>query len=102
MGLKRTPMAPSALAFGAGREVLVGGKDYGSGGVRVLDFDGRRIEKHRGNSKAPEIEGTEVSLPPHIEGTEPIAYRRFQEGVGKSLRAVGVSPQADTPLRERA
>ena len=94
MGLKRTPMAPSALAFGAGREALVGGKDYGSGDVRVLDFEERRSQEPFEKRAAGRVEGAEVFFPSSVKGMRPVENRGLRPGVGKRLPAVGVSPQS--------
>lgn len=100
MGLKRTPMDPSALAFAAGREALVGGKDYGSGDVRVLDFEERRSHEPFEKRAAGRVEGAEVSFPSSVKGVGAIGNRGFRPGVGKRLRAVGVSPQSRQTITE--
>ena len=100
MDLKSTPMAPSALAFGAGREALVGGKDYGSSDVRVLDFEERRSQEPFEKRAAGRVEGAEVSFPSSVKGMKTIGKRGLRVGVGRRLPAVGVSPQSRRTIRE--
>jgi hypothetical protein len=93
MGLERLRLDPSGLAFAAGRETLVGGKNYGAGGDPLLRFEWRRSSELFERLFLSTLHGIKTSALSSDLARGTIGNLGFRLGVGKCLPGVGVSPQ---------
>jgi hypothetical protein len=99
LGLERLRLDSSALAF-AGRETLVGGKNYGGGGVPFLQFEWRRSSELFERLLLSTLDGKKTSAPSSHLARGTIGNLGFRLSVGKCLPAAGVSPQSRQTVME--